>query len=711
MNNYGLYSYLMATIAYGGLLLIAVWRLRKYRSSGAFFIAVLFSFLWAGFSSYVLHSEEIYTSSILPLETLRDLSWYYFLLTMIYAYRGDDNENGAGADKFWQSRYVQALFVASLFVFIIEWFPGMLYAVDQLFAVDVRLLAHVSFAIFGLILVEQLYRNTLAENRWTIKFFCIGLGAIFIYDFIFYSKSMLFSEMDTILWNARGVVNAIVVPLLVISVIRLQDNSHSFTISRKIIFHTTSLVSTGLYLILMSLAGYYIKKFGGNWGEIAQILFIFLGILVLFILLFSGTIRAMVKVYFNKHFLQYNYDYREEWISLSRQLAKMSSFNELSKVIIKTLADLVDSSGGGLWIKNENGDYYLADNDVAMIEGLDLVFSDAPVIKLMREKQWVIDFLEYEDDPEVYDELDFSNWLEADKDIWLTVPLLQQNELEAFVVLTKSRAARKLNWEDHDLLKTVGMQLANALVLSKASDALSTARQFEAYSRLSAFMIHDLKNLVAQVSLIVKNAEKHKHNPEFIDDAIETLENVVIKMQNLVGQLRKRNLDAKRTQINLVDVINDVARQQSANLPRPECVTQLNQCCITGDYKKITSILGHLMQNAQDATDDAGWVKIVLTRDDEKAYLSIADNGMGMDEKFISERLFKPFDTTKGNAGMGIGVYEAKDYILNHSGKISVTSEVNKGTTFYIELPLLKTAKQPAEGGIPANVIDAAVQS
>ncbi len=693
MENYALFSYAMAALAYGGLLFLSLWGLGKFRTSVAFFIAVLCSFIWSGFSIYALYNEDVFSTSILPFETLRNLSWFYFLLSMIFSYRVQQSDSDTD-EGMWQYKHIVLLAIAGLSVLIIELYPQWLYTLNQIFNIDVRFITHISFSIIGLILVEQLYRNTLAENRWTVKFICLGLGAMFVYDFIIYSKSLMFANVDSMLWNARGIVNAMIVPLLAIFVIRLQEYGKSYTVSRKIIFHTTSLVATGLYLILMSLAGYYIKQYGGDWGEFAQILFVFLGILILIVLLFSGTIRAILKVYFNKHFVHYKYDYRDEWIKLSRKLAELDSFNELSNVIISTLADLSDSSGGGLWIKNENGDFYLADGMTS--NELELIAGDAPVIQLMTEKQWVIDLQEYEDSPEVYDELDFSCWREADKHIWLIVPLLQQNALEAFVVLRKPRVARKLNWEDHDLLKTVGMQLANALILSKSSEELSTARQFEAYSRLSAFLIHDLKNLVAQVSLIVKNAEKHKHNPEFIDDAIETLENVVHKMQNLVGQLRKRNVEVKRIRIDLVELINDVIRQQSSNLPRPEFNTALKQCFIKGEYEKIASIMGHLIQNAQDATDDKGFVKVSLSRDEQKAIIAISDNGMGMDKKFISERLFKPFDTTKGNAGMGIGVYEAKNYILNHSGKISVTSELNKGTTFCIELPLMESSQQPS---------------
>jgi len=708
LYSYDLYSYLSAFFAYGLLLILSLWGIRRYSSGFIFFLAVLASFLWSAYTSYTLFNDDLYTSSILPVETLRNLAWFIYLLAMLNRLEPTCNDKTVchtlkrfNINFLYPSNYSILLIVGTVFVFVSELFPELMALNNQILGLDFRLLSHVCFAIAGLVLVEQLYRNTISEQRWAIKFICLGLAGLFIYDFIIYSKSLLFSNLDFILWNARGVVNALTVPLLAISVVRLQEKAKIYTVSRTVIFHTSALVGTGFYLIFMSLAGFYIQAYGGDWGEIAQILFIFLALLILIILMFSGSIRARLKLYFNKHFVHYRYDYREEWLALSKKLAELDSFNELSHFMIKTLADLVDSSGGGLWLKNEQGDFYLAENYQLNFSGSDfeLIHGDTAAIQFMEKTQWVIDLYEYEDDPEVYEEMDLSRWVNYKHGIWLMIPLFKKNNLEAFIVLAKPRVVRQLNWEDHDMLRTVGMQLANAFALSQASEELSTARQFEAYSRLSAFILHDLKNLVAQVSLIVINAEKHKSNPEFIDDAIDTLENVVTKMQKLVSQLKQRNVPDVRSQFDLVCVIKDIIKQQSQHLPRPQFKVTLSDCMIYGEQEKISAVLGHLVQNAQEATADEGQVMISLLKSEKNAIIKIVDSGCGMDKKFIAERLFKPFDTTKGNAGMGIGVYEAKDYILNHSGSLSVISDVNQGTEFTIQLPMCprKIARKKGE--------------
>jgi putative PEP-CTERM system histidine kinase len=693
METYSFFSYLTATAAYFLLFVLALLRARKDAHAVSFAAAVFFSLLWSGYTAYAFLDERFFSADSLPFETLRNAAWFFFLWLMLAT-----QLYGKKYALVFRSKPAIAIWLLTAGTFILEITKDGVYPLNQILGFDFRVFAHVLFAVIGLILIEQLIRNAAVEQRWAVKFLCLGLGSLFVFDFIIYSKSLLFAKLDSLLWETRGLINAVTVPLLAIATTRL-GSAVKGSVSRAAVFHTTVLFGTGAYLILMSLLGFYIRYYGGNWGKIAQVVFIFLAVVLLLILLFSGKIRAWIKVYFNKHFLQHHYDYREEWIKLSRTIANLNSLNELSGFVIDTLAGLVESTGGGLWLKNEQGDFYLVEAKNQNFQALFLIAADDPVIRFFNAKQWVIDVAEFESEPEMYDDLDLSNWLNMPRKIWLIIPLFRQNDLQALAVLGQARTPRRLNWEDHDLLKTVGMQLANALALNQTGELLSRARQFEAYHRLSAYIVHDLKNLLAQISLIVKNAEKHKRNPEFIDDSIETLENVVRKMQHLMGQLKKENLQSTgNALVDLAEIVHDVGIQQAANEPPVQTLIKAQNCPIYAEKERMTAILGHLVQNAQEATDAQGSVELELVKQDGEAVVNIKDTGIGMDEKFIAERLFKPFETTKGNAGMGIGVYEARDYILKCSGQISVRSEPGKGTVFTIKLPLAKQKASDATG-------------
>ena len=684
MEIFALYSYTASTCAYLGLLCVSLIRINKNPLGIPITIALMLSVVWSGYTVFVLQNNEFYIQDTFPVESLRNLGWFFFLSVLI-----SKQQFNSQYFLIRHTRKVLFLFLIIITIVILESFSVLRYQVQQLIGFDFRLFVHIGFAIFGLMLVEQLYRNAMQEQRWLIKFLCLGLASLFVFDFILYSKSLLFSVLDMSFWAARGFVNVLVVILIAISLNRLNKEEISIKISNKVIFHTTVLLGAGFYLLLMSLAGYYIKYYGGSWGAIAQISFVFLAVILLLVFFVSGKIRAFAKVFFSKHFFQQRYNYRDEWIKLSKTIAELNSLDDLSSFIVSTMAKFVDSSGGGIWIKDDKGDFYLTAEQNLGTHTQQIVSKNELLVKFLKTKQWVIDFVEYFNDPDIYAGSGLDKWYAEHKEIWLIVPLFQSNNLEAFIVLTKPRVSRQIDWEDHDLLKTVGMQLANALALTQASENLVRARQFEAYNRFSAFLVHDLKNLVAQISLIVKNSEKHKRNPEFIDDSIETLEHVVKKIEHLLGQLKKGNIQSFiQSKINLVDVLEEVAIQQATNKPSLSINIGTEDCWVVGEKEKMVAILGHLVQNAQEATEDNGLVEINVIKEQGNIILKIIDNGCGMDEKFIQQRLFKPFDTTKGNAGMGIGVYEARIYILQQAGSITVESEPEKGTTFFINLPV-----------------------
>ncbi|MGY6277096.1 XrtA/PEP-CTERM system histidine kinase PrsK [Methylomonas sp. MgM2] len=692
MENLLFISYLVSAIAYSGLLLFAL--IQKKRDL-AFITAVFFSILWSSNVVRATLDDHFFLADTLIYETLRNASWLFYSskLLALQQHRTFTFHN------FKRSRSIYFISLFIIFTISIETFPNFLDIIRSEANLDPRFVVHVIFAILGLIVSEQLYRNTPLSQRWHIKFFCLALGALYIVDLLVYSKSLLYQHLDITLWRSRGVINVMVTPLFAISLARLSATGFNppLTIPRKTIFYTTVLFGSGLYLIVMSIAGYYLKQTNTEWGETLQILFIFLALLLLLISFTSGKIRALAKIYFSKHFFHYNYDYREEWLKISKALAQLQSFDDLKMFILNTLTNLVESNGGGLWIKDEQDqfnlvaqhNFHLTDQELSYLKcGHDLP-------NYLANKQWVIDFFELEHAPEVYEDIDLSPWCYEDGQVWLIVPLFHLNRLEAFAVLTQPRVPRKLNWEDHDLLKTVGMQLANAIALNNASEALASNKQFEAYHRLSAFLVHDLKNITAQLSLIVKNADRHRHKPDFFDDTIDTINNAVYKMRHIVEQLKQgRPTKSAAYLVNLVDLTQRTL-QQNQNLPKPRLETSLSTCMIKADPAKMTSIIGNLVQNAQDATQNInnGQVVLTLTSEGKYAMIKIIDNGIGMDQTFIAERLFKPFDTTKGNAGMGIGAYEAKDYVLRIGGQLHVESQLGEGSIFTLQLPLIQSER------------------
>jgi putative PEP-CTERM system histidine kinase len=276
---------------------------------------------------------------------------------------------------------------------------------------------------------------------------------------------------------------------------------------------------------------------------------------------------------------------------------------------------------------------------------------------------------------------------------------MQGDTLVGFIVLMRSSTRVALNWEDSDLLKTVGRQAASYLVLWQATDALTESRQFEAFNRLSAFVVHDLKNLVAQLDLVVDNSKRHLHKPGFMEDALQTVGNASAKMNRLLGQLRKgRAENGTPRPVNLNNVLEDVVRARAGSEPKPKLEGCPQELRVSADRDRLGAVIEHLVQNAQEATPADGHVTVRVSAEDGWAVIEVEDDGCGMDADFIATRLFKPFDTTKGNAGMGVGVYESREFVHALGGAIAVESAPRQGTLFRVRLPVM-AASAPTESG------------
>ena len=318
-----------------------------------------------------------------------------------------------------------------------------------------------------------------------------------------------------------------------------------------------------------------------------------------------------------------------------------------------------------------------------------VVDSNHPLVEFMRAREWLVDIDEFERDPELYNNLAIPDWLLEMPQAWLVVPLIVHDHMLGFIVLARSPAQSHFNWEDSDLVKTAGRQAAVHLAQLEASQALAESKQFEARNRLSSYVMHDLKNLIAQLSLVVTNAGKHKNNPRFMEDAITTVDNSVQKMNRLLEHLRSDRVEVQETgSIELCATLEEVVQMMSNGRPVPSLDCQAKGIRIHADKDRCGAIIGHLIRNAQDATPADGRVIVRLFKRDRKAIIEVQDTGTGMDKAFIRDRLFRPFDSTKGKAGMGIGVYEARDYIHKLGGDLEVISRPGEGSTFRVRLSI-----------------------
>ncbi|GAB3407538.1 PEP-CTERM system histidine kinase PrsK [Massilia agilis] len=688
MTSIAAYSYALAAVCFLvlGVPMMTRWRGRNH--GRALTAACLLSAAWAAALGWAASRMVMWSAMTGVLEILRDAGWSIFLAGLHGHYRDPRSRLPFGLRPSWFAG--GCLYVLMLAATLSGYWNLPLFA---RFGLMPTVAAHVVFAVYGMLLVEQVYRNKSAQERWAIKFACLGIGGMFAYDFYLYSHTMLFRETHPDVWAARGVVNALTVPLLAVSVGRSKSWSTPLAVSRRVMFHSAALFGSAIYLLAMGSAGYYLRFFGGSWGTVMQVTFLFGALVLLAGILFSGAFRSWLKVFISKHFYRYNYDYREEWMRFTRTLSEPGP--GLAERAIEAVAALVESPGGVLWQRRDGGAF----EPVAYwhVPAVSAREPDAsPFCQFLESTQWVVDLHECARHPERYEGLALPAWVESFPRGWLVVPLVLQGKLFGFVLLQNARSPVKLNWEVIDLLGIAGSQAASYLAQQDAANALMVARQFESFNRMSTFVVHDLKNLVAQLSLMNANAERHRDNPEFQRDMQETVSYSVQKMKLLLQKLGRAGRPENPEPLAVDQVVRQAVALKAAFEPRPRLEINSTGLYVLADRERLERVVGHLIQNAIEATPRNGEVVIRVGASGAGVLVEIADTGAGMSEEFIRERLFKPFESTK-SAGMGIGVFESREYIIELGGSLEVTSKPTQGTTFKVVLPLYQEETQAIE--------------
>jgi len=672
-------GYGLAALAYLGLsgLIVASWRRRP--QGRHLVLATGLSAAWGAFSALTALGA-LPPQLGLAAEVARNGAWLALLLYILQLRLPSDAVLPAPIRliRILSGILVGVLLLASIYPFIAPTQPVLARWAGNL--------GLVLLTVMGLVLTEQVYRSTRPEDRWAIKFLCLGLGGLFVYDFYLYANAALFNAMDAQVWAARGYVAALVTPLIAVSAASNPEWAAPVGLSRSMAFHTASLLAAGIYLLLMASAGYYLRLFGGEWGNVVQTIFIFAAAMLLVLLMFSGTLRARLRVFLSKHFFSYRYDYREEWLNFTRTLTEGRPGEQLCERAVEALAGLLESPGGALWMREGDAGYQRASHwNWADLQGTEP--ADAPFIQWLASKQWVVDLDEMKVRRDLYGDLSTPAWLEHADNAWLVVPLMLHEELLGFVVLKQSLGNVTFNWEVSDLLKVAARQAAAHLAQMRASNQLIVARQFESFNRTTTFVIHDLKNLIAQLSLLLANAEKHKHKPEFQADMLDTVANAVTRMNKVLAQLR-RSSDATQAQsVVLADILDEAVTSKQAFKLRPTLELPPASLRVRAERDRLARAIGHLLQNALEATPPTGQVTLRGFEEAGRAVIEIVDTGCGMDDEFIRTRLFQPFDSTKG-AGMGIGAYECRETLRALGGNIEVDSTPGLGTHFRLSLPL-----------------------
>lgn len=660
-------GFTLAAIAYFGLLLLILTTRSRNVPKLLLIVFILSSFVWALY--YAVTQAAPYSNNLSKVVELgRQLTLLLFLLAALQPHK-------------YLLEFINKPYTLITAVLAVVW---LLIALVLPANNSLLYTGSLAFCVVQLAMLEALYRKASVSERWQFKPLVIALAASIIFDFVLLAESALFARIDLQLWQARGFVFAVLVPVLTLSIRRISAWEIRVYISRDVVLQSTLVLAAGLYLCLLALTGFYLRYVGGSWSELLQTSFIVLGFVLMLLLLFSATMRRKIKVFIEKHFFENRFDYREQWLKLTRglQAINLSQDNRYQEVLKVWLAAINYNQGALI--------QYQANASVKVLANIHRpALSETELVLLQRyyqtyqDQHWQLDLSS--NDSHLLQGLDRTQLYSQ-----LLLPIRTQEGLWGVCLMQTDPAQRlPLNWELRDYLSVVSEQVSALLQLMQSSDKLSENAQFAAFSRMSAFVVHDLKNIKAQLDLLLRNAVKHKHNPEFIDDSFATLSAMQQRLEHMLQQLSsKQSATERQSSFSVGRLIQKIITERCANkAPTPELHFS-EDCQLTLDQHRFANVLFHLLDNAQHATAADGRIDLYLAKDLHNLTIHIQDTGCGMTADFIEQRLFKPFDTTKGNAGMGIGVYDAKTFIEQAGGTLSVNSEPGVGTTFSIRLPL-----------------------
>jgi putative PEP-CTERM system histidine kinase len=702
ISQIGFWSHAALGFLYAAL---AIWTFQQYGSTNrqqiTLIIALGLTAVWG--VATIVNGPMSFAAQF--AETLKNLGWLGFLYALLKS--GGTNEQPRTIVMTYSALALVLLcqpFVdfAAHYVATSIGFEGAVAAAQQS-----AMLLRMLFAIGAVVLVHNLYTGTAPEARWGLNLPMAALAAMWTYDLNLYTIGYISTteQLDLLAMRGAGMVG--LAPVFAMA--SRRNSNWRIRLSRSVTFQSVSLMAIGAYLLTMIVLATTIQLVGGDYARLAQITLIFAMSLVALIVMPSGKFRAWLNVIIAKNFFQHRYDYRSEWMRFADTIGFPSQdaapFHER---VIKSIADIFDSPGGLLLTRDEESRLVLQARwnwptaDVPTYAGNSQTipfFESTGHILLMDD---VRDGIDERADPRA-----IPQWLFDENRAWAIVPLVHFGQLTGIAVLARPPLKRSLDWEDLDMMRVVGRQLASYLAEAVSQQALAESRQFEQFNRRFAFVMHDIKNLVSQLSILSRNAEKHASNPEWQADMVETLKSSVDKMNDLLKRLSQHS-QSRNAKIEEFDVEKGLMSViHSKRLVYPIDADLSPGLVALADAGRVETILNHLLQNAIDATEDGSPIRISASRQGNEIAIRVSDAGCGMSETFVANQLFKPFESTK-EGGFGIGAYEARALAQSLGGNLRVDSRLGKGTRMTLLLPAV-IAENSSENLEPEKGADSAM--
>jgi putative PEP-CTERM system histidine kinase len=673
-----LWSHLLAALLYGAL---AVFQLRHWNGDPrnrplvtAFAVMSVWTIFLAMLGGYAFLAQLA--------ESGRNLAFLAFMYGIM---READASGSQRAVKAVYAAVAAAIGIQIVVGGVISKFAGEPLLFQRL-AWTAQLIG-LTISAGSLILVHNLYGQAAPVSRGALRFPMLALAAMWAYDLHLYTVAYFTGGLAFDLYIMRGAVLALIVPLFALG-LRSASN-WKVQLSRAATFQSVGLIAILVYLIVMMAGAQALEAIGGNWGRAAEFGILAVMTLAALLVLPSPRARAWLRIFVAKHVFEHRYDYRQEWLRFTDTIGREGIDSpSLEERVAKAMADIAGSPSGLLLLADAQYRLTPAGSWNSPVEVPVSGDGAEPLLRHMEAHTFILDFERVRGgwlaDRDA--KMAVPDWLATLDHAWAGVPLIHAGRLVGLVILDHPPIRRPLDWEDFDLFRTAGIQAASYIAEARGQQALADARRFDEFNRRFAFIMHDIKNLVSQLSLVARNAERHADNPEFRADMIATLQSSVKKMNDLLVRLSPGAARAAEQPkpLEVAAVVEAVVASRRA--VHPLKVSGDSALRARADRAGLEQALGHLVQNAIEASPGGMPVEIRFFESGGDVAIEVVDRGHGMSEEFVQTRLFQAFASTK-ESGFGLGAYEARVLITAMAGRLDVESVEGEGTRFTIFLP------------------------
>lgn len=532
------------------------------------------------------------------------------------------------------------------------------------FVLNTLMMSSLILALYNL---EATLVSATHANRWRIKFFVLGCMVVGTAQVLSATPGLLYLTLDLSLSPTREIGLLLGVFLMGFSLLT-RGGQVKIVFSQRLAYNSLVVLLSGVYLIAIGLFGKNNALRNSVSFSQMDLGLALVGGLVLTGLLLSETARRKVGVTLRKYFYKDKYDYRQQWLNYTQRLGKADEPNTLYRAILEGFCDTFGFANAALFLRRANGSAF----DPVFILELTLpdalVHKDDPICPAPIPKMSVKDLRP----------------LRLPSQASFSVPLRINDTLTGFILLGRPfNPKENYDEEDFELMEAMARQSFLAIHNLNLASELAVAKEMEIMGKVSAFMLHDLKNLVYTLSLMVENAKHYMGNPEFQQDMLQSLDNTVSRMNRLITQLKglpsKESLSCE--DVNLLDLVHESAKA----VPGAHVEIKGAPASALVDREEIGKVLVNLLRNAHEACHGHDPVEVEVGAWPQP-FVKVRDSGFGMSEEFLQTGLFVPFATTKEN-GMGIGLYQSKHIIEAHNGRLEVESTPGHGSTFTVVLP------------------------